>query len=252
MRQYNRKFDMNKTRYMSNRVFPIGIRAALQTFWPWEVSVSRDSDPEFSFKLGQIVREEVVDGIPVFTQNPVNCDVFKVREKAFGVQQVEDALELFKEFGPWRASIDNPSVGMNIRFSMVLALRDFFEEALLARSLEKLHRAKDKSRDELIEEFIGLYLSWPLKIDLQFGDPPQGVVLCHDIQESLRASVFLDKLDGLSWRKCHRKDCGRLFKLTTKKAKLYCSTDCAHLQSVRSYNSRKAARTKTGAGKGKV
>ena len=128
MRLYNEGFDMNKTRSMSNRVFPITIRAALRTFSSWEVSVSADSDPEFSFKLGQIVKEKVVDGIPVYTQDPVNCDVFKVREKAFGVRNVEDALELFREFGPWQAPLSPPSIGMNIRFSAVLALRDFFEE----------------------------------------------------------------------------------------------------------------------------
>jgi hypothetical protein len=86
------------------------------------------------------------------------------------------------------------------------------------------------------------YLWQPLPMEMVFRQPPAVVIRCKDIQDSMRASVFLDRLDGFPWRRCAREDCGKVFKLESKRARIYCSTDCAHLQSVRSYNDRKRAK----------
>jgi len=89
--------------------------------------------------------------------------------------------------------------------------------------------------------FEDYYLWQPLPMEMVFQQPPVVIVRCKDIQEAMRASVFLDRLDGFPWRRCAREDCGQVFKLESKRARLYCSTDCAHLKSVRSYNERKRA-----------
>jgi len=209
--------------------------------------MSEDSDPEFSFKLSLVVRERTDDGTQFQDSSPVTCDVFDIRKRVFDIQHVEDAFELFREFGPWQLS-ESFDQGRNIRFSTLLSLRDFFADALLKRSLleqEKIPHSDSWSREAAVEELIALYLSFPLTMNLQFGDPPHATIRCKDIQESLRASVFLDTLDGFSWRRCQREDCRKLFKLVTKREKLYCSADCAHLQSVRSYNKRKAVKAKS-------
>lgn len=235
---------MYKTNIMSKRVFAIPVRAELVAFPFWAVSVSQKADPEFSFTVSSTFRERMGQ-----TLEMISCDVFELRERVFGIRTIDQALELFREFGPWQVEEADIVSGRKIRYSEVLGWIDFFEHALMKRSLLETHQGHGGSREDLTERIFDLYLSWHLTMSLHFGDPCDGEVQCKDIQEALRTSLFLDKLDGFPWRKCQRKDCGKLFKLTSKRERLYCTTDCAHLQSVRSYNIRKANKAKTQKGK---
>jgi hypothetical protein len=133
-------------------------------------------------------------------------------------------------------------VGVPIRFSEVMRRCDFYKNALLERSVENLGRTY--KGDDVAEGVENFYLWQPLPMELVFKDPPAARIVCKDIEDSLRASVLLDRLDGFVWRRCRREDCGELFELKSKRAKLYCSTECAHLQSVRDYNERKKSAQK--------
>jgi hypothetical protein len=212
--------------------------------------MSEHKDPEFSFRLAPMVKTQE-GNTTRFTSGPqILRDVFDVREKVFAIRRPEDALELFNEFGPWQLAKPFDVEGINIRFSAVLTRRNFFEDALLRRSVENIHRTYSERSGDLEEGLENIYLWYPLPMELQFTDPVSAVARCKDIEDSLRASVFLDRLDGFVWRRCQREDCGKLFKRTSKREKLYCGSDCAHLQSVRDYNNRKSARTKQAGKKG--
>jgi len=221
---------------MPQRVFTLQIHSALYTRAPWLISMSDDADPEFSFRLGPMMTTKR-GNTTQFSSPDIVRDVFELRHRVFSVRRPEDAMELFKEFGPWQLTKELDKEGINIRFSAVLRRRDFFENALLHRSVENLDRVYNER--DIGEGFENFYLWYPLPMELVFADPPVAKVRCKDIEDALRSSVFLDRLDGFVWRRCQREDCGALYKLTSKRRKVFCSSDCAHLQSVRDYHKRK-------------
>jgi hypothetical protein len=147
-------------------------------------------------------------------------------------------LQFFQKFGPFRVKERFANVAEPIRFSQLMDYRAILDNALVSGSIENIYR-KYKG-DQQIAEFIkNLYVWQPLNVELSVAQPTSGRIVCKDVEDSLRISVVLDKKGGFQWRRCVRKDCGKLFKLISKRSKLYCSADCAHLQSVRSYNKRK-------------
>jgi len=250
MRLYIQGFDMNKTNNMSIRTYSLPIIPFLETLGEWETVVSQDSDPEFSFSLRPVKFTEQ-DGMKSWSREPLNQQpAFEIREAFFAVRETSQALAFFQTFGPWQMGVHLGTQARTIRFSAVLRQRNFYEDALLTREIMSVRKSSTNS--ELRASLEDLYLWSNLPMEMVFRQPPAIICRCKDIVDSLRATVFLDRLDGSPWRRCAREDCGHVFKLTSKRARLYCSTDCAHLQSVRGYNSRKAARAKTGAGKGMV
>jgi hypothetical protein len=70
----------------------------------WRVRMSGDPDPVFSFEcLG--VRAK-----------PKRVDAWIVRERFFAIKTPDDALEFFKEFGPWSLD-ETPYEGMKFSTS---------------------------------------------------------------------------------------------------------------------------------------
>lgn len=230
---------MNKSNIMSNRFYSLPVSPYLETRSGWRVHVTEDADPVFSFSA-RIPQPKHEGGTKSWSLDPTQFNVFEVREALFAVQTPADAVQFFEAFGPWQIKQHLGTEAGDIRFSEVLRQRDFFRDALLMR--EPWSSSRAPVRDEQMRAALEDYFLWqPLVMEMVFHQPPVVVVRCWDIRDALRTSVFLDRLDGSPWRRCARKDCGKLFKLESKRARMYCSTDCAHLQSVRSYNERKRA-----------
>jgi hypothetical protein len=246
MRLYICSFDMNKTNIMSNKFYSLPVVPYLETRGGWRVQMSEDADPVFSF-AARLPQPKEEGGAKSWSLDPTQFNVFEIREALFAVRTPPDALQFFETFGPWQIKQHLGTEAMEIRFSSVVRQRDFFQDALLSREIWSSRKA---STDEQTRAAVEDYYLWqPLAMEMVFKQPPVVVVRCKDIQDAVRASVFLDRLDGSPWRRCAREDCGRVFKLESKRARMYCSTDCAHLQSVRSYNERKraeAAKAKSG------
>lgn len=236
-------FDVYKTNFMSKgvalpsrRVFSLPIYSALKTRSPWRVNMSDDPDPEFS--APQLIVRTLKEGSTTHHRwEDVTEDIFEVRRRVFSIRTPNDVMELLEDWGPWQVKEPFDVKGDPIRFSAVMRQRDFYKNALLERSVDNLGRTY--KGDDVAEGVENFYLWQPLPMELVFKDPPTARVVCKDIEDSLRASVFLDRLDGFVWRRCRREDCGELFELKSKRAKLYCSAECAHLQSVRNYHERK-------------
>ena len=110
-----------------------------------------------------------------------------------------------------------------------------FRHALLERSVENIARTYEGH--EIAQFAKNLYLWSALRMELLFRDPPTARVAWKDIQDSLRASVFLDRLDGFRWKRCKRQDCGQVFELKSKHERVYCSGS-SRLQAARDWNKR--------------
>lgn len=230
---------MNKTNFMSKRIYSLPVVPYLETRGGWRVQVTEDADPVFSFSA-RLPQAKEEGGTKSWSLEPTNFNVFEMREALFAVQTPGDALRFFEVFGPWQIKQHLGTEAGSIRFSGVIRQRDFYQDALLSREIWGNSRMEsgDAQTRAAIEDY---YLWQPLPMEMVFQQPPAVIVRCKDIQEAMRTSVFLDRLDGFPWRRCAREDCGKVYKLESKRARMYCSTDCAHLQSVRSYNERKRA-----------
>lgn len=232
MRRYTFGYDMKKTNNMSQTKMTIPVIAALDTRAVWVVTMSEGPDPEFTCRAVRTPKDEMAGERWEFK----TADAFEVRNRVFALQTPEDALELFRACGPWQVKDRYALEGEPIRFSQIERLRGFYEDALLRRSL--------KETGDVAEDMRSFYLWQPLPIELQFGTG-RALVRCKDIEAALRASVFLDRQQGFPWKRCRRSDCGRIFKNESKRERLYCGTDCAHLESSRNYQRRRASAAKS-------
>lgn len=213
------------------RQYSLPIYSALRTRAPWRVSVSDEPDPIFTTKL--IVRTGKDGTTTNYRWDDVAEDVFDLRRRVFDVAAIEDVKKLLEECGPWQVKSRDDVEGIPVRFSAVIQRRDFFKHALLERSID--NTARTYEGDQIAEAFENFYLWHPLPMELLFRDPPTARVACKDIEDSLRASVFLDRLDGFRWKRCKRQDCGQVFELKSKHDRVYCSASCARLQAARDH-----------------
>ncbi len=163
-------------------------------------------------------------------------EAFALREQFFAIQNANDALQFFERYGPYQLTKQWDTTAQPVKLSQVLRRRDYYLDALLHRSIDNIGRKY--SGDELREGLDNIYLWQNLPMELVFRQPMTALVRCKDVEDALRATVFLDRLRALPWQRCIREDCGKPFAVKGQRAKLYCSPECAHLQSVRNYNKR--------------
>lgn len=225
---------MKKSRNTPNkRAYTIELKPFLVTDCEWEVSASDDPDPTISFTFSSWERRD-----------PAPPSVFEVREAFFEIRDLNQALAFFRKYGPW-ALLEGTKKASPVRFSMLAKEKAFFEEALLSREIRRFTRAAND--DEMRTALEDWYLWQNLPVELVFGQTQLGLIPCKDVQEAIRASIFLDRFDREPLRRCARPDCGRFFKAGNKQSKVYCSARCAHLQSVRKYNDKKSNLRDSGA-----
>ncbi|MES2219416.1 MAG: hypothetical protein V4587_00430 [Acidobacteriota bacterium] len=233
---------------MALRKYTLQIDPFLESRSEWHVSMSEEPDPEFTFVLRfpphwALPLEKGATPFDMAKRGWTfkEADVFDVRAVVFAIKSPSDALECFRRFGPWRLPERLATKADPIKWSQLQLEREFYEDALLHRSVENLNRTYEG--EELIEGIQNMYLWQPLPAELLFSAPYIEIVRCWDLQTALRASIFLDRMEGFIWRRCARKDCETLYKVSSKRQRLYCKTYCAHLANLRAKRNalRKAA-----------
>jgi hypothetical protein len=222
---------------MSKSIYSLPIHPILETAGAWQAFLGDEANPVISFKLGQMRQTTEPDGGIRYQRAPDRVeDAFVLRERFFAIRNAKDALQFFELYGPYQLTKQRDTTAEPIKLSQVLKRRDYYLDALLHRSIDNIHRKY--SGDELWEGLDNIFLWQNLPIELVFRQPLTALVRCKDVEDALRATVFLDRLRALPWQRCVREDCGKPFPVKGQRAKLYCSPECAHLQSVRNYNKR--------------
>jgi hypothetical protein len=200
---------------------------------PWQVSVTRSHDPEFSFhqKNPNLLRKRGLEYRADF-------DAFAVTTEFLDLKSSEDALRFFQKYGPFQFTRNGAKKRRTepVRWSLVQRAQSEFNEALTGDSIPAN-----------LYEFV----FQPLKVELRFravapellkADPSwiedAAIADCDDVVSALRASVFLKRMKGFRWKRCARKECNQLFQ-TIDPRKIYHSPECAHLKAVNDYNARR-------------
>jgi hypothetical protein len=229
---------MNKSKKMSKEnIYTLPIIPVLQTSGEWRAYMDQEPDPAFTFNFERRPLAMGSDGKKNWTAEPERIkEPFAMRERFFAIRDKEDALRFFQEYGPLQLAKAWDVVAPPVKLSVVLDRRDFYLEALLNRSVDNFRRKYEG--DELTEGMENIYLWQNLPMELVFHQPLQALVRCKDVEDALRATVFLSRLRSLPWQRCLRDDCGKPFEVASRRPKLYCTPECAHLQSVRNYNKR--------------
>jgi hypothetical protein len=224
-----------------SKIYSMPITPYLDLHYEWETTMGKGKDPEFSFALPRGPERRIDSGR--------FKDAFAMRERFFAIEKPEDALEFFREFGPYKLhKLVTTSTALPTKFSTIR----WFQDQYLRHLLRPLETDRVHTGNALADVLGQMHCEQNLPMELRFSQPMRAEVRCQDVQEALRATVFLDRLRALPWRSCARVDCGKPFEVTSKRGKIYCSYNCAHLASVRAYNGRpKTEAKKTAKEKGK-
>jgi hypothetical protein len=158
---------------------------------------------------------------------------FAAMKDFFAIKIPDDALAFFKNYGPLQLA---PGPGGKlrgtatpVRYSAVIARRDYWLNAS-RKGIDDLHHEPTDIRGFF--EDINLLL--PLRAELMFNSPVLAV-RCLDVEEALKASVHIDRLNGLAWGLCAWKKCGRPFSIGSHPEKVFCSPKCAGRQTSKTW-----------------
>lgn len=227
---------------MSNTIqhsekFILPIVATLRVQKEWRVSMKSGSDPEFSFARKN--------------QRSFHFqDAFEARSDFLSIRSPEDTLRFFETYGPFQITPDaktgtkkgNSAMAAPVRWSTIQQAQKDFGEALLADAVpygvyqfvfSQSITLEWSFRSIRPEESRG-NSKWNLTESLDDA----AVANCDDVADALRVSIFLSRRSGCKWARCARKGCDQLFEKANRPKKLFCSSDCAHLQAANDYNAR--------------
>jgi hypothetical protein len=221
-------FDVVMRKTPSNESFTLNVRAKLETYSGWGVSVSDDPDPVFSFTAPAAIETSTgSNGDKSWETTRTQHDVFGVRDALFRVDDVAEALAFFRTYGPLRLDKLLGHQAGTVKLSQVRFLRDIREKFLLQRSTtEDFQRAglKEDALSSLATIFdIEANIS-PLVSLIREREIVVGIIRCKDINDASQAAVYLDRLSGYGWNTC--KECEKLYKRLSKHKRKYCSPQC--------------------------
>jgi hypothetical protein len=179
---------------------------------------------ETYFQFVDKLREENGRLLPVFI-GPDYLPVRAVTEAFLEIETCAQAQQFFEAFGPWDR--DEHGAPKTAKWSEILLL----QEALKA-SWGKPYTDWDEILiDDAISEF-----GFTPEIDFE-----RRVLkaLTSTVRAALHADIIFTTLGNLPSAFCARHDCRRLFQKTSNHARKYCSSECAHVESVRKHRTKK-------------
>lgn len=179
----------------------------LETRAEWHVAKEGgDDNPRFSFVFGPREGEK-------WTFKQIRAaDVYR---DFMSVKRPQDAEMFFSQYGPWQVESPSGNRADPFTFQGLIDHQQTIKDLILGEKMDLTFR-------------LEAFFFWqPLQIEIPAQYPLVGFVRCKDIQDAIRACVFLDKLDGTPIVRCARIGCPNTFKAKRKGKKKYCKTACA-------------------------
>lgn len=139
------------------------------------------------------------------------------------------AKQFFERYGEWGKDHATGRKRSTVKWSEILAFQKMLKQAWTCGP--DFRRWDKEIRDSVFD--------LELRPDLMKERP--SLFICADCaQDLLLADLFFAALSGLPVGFCARRDCGKLFQKSTKHERKFCSTECAHIESVRQHRARKS------------
>lgn len=190
---------------------------------PTEVTVQK--------RPGQI-RFVLVEGPWPPPPAPIPKSAREVSEAFLSVQNPQDAADFLARYGPL-GSLKYQDFHRPPGSRSTVTWREFCKVQRVIRAAWELPPAE---WDGVPDMALGFH------INLLDQRQPYLFLATETVVQALVADLVLAALSGLKSGFCARRDCGRLFQKTTRHEKIYCSPECAHVESVRKHRAAKKAR----------
>ena len=237
----------------------------------WKVEMTtQSSDPEFSF----------VNLKPTSWGKRPAVDAFKVCSEFLALQTPEETLRFFKRYGPFQLGQERADprllTALPMRWSDIQRAQSDFKAARMSASIDFSFTRDKKTGDLHYKNPVHHFVFQPLRgIELNFRGPDElrlkqeyskdddpedpspstvlspkrgaspllsdaAIVNCDDVVTSVRASIFLRRMNGFIWRRCARKECDKVFEVSAGQGKkIYHSWSCGHLVAVKKSKKKK-------------
>ena len=163
----------------------------------------------------------------------------EVTEEFLAITTPEDGVQFLMKYGPVNPRKPRSfSVTATVKWSELLTVQAQIRQLWSTQPKEwKSIRPPEGPNSRLKEEVIYQVMFFHPTGD--FSDyPPVLIFHTDNAMSDLTLDLWFTALSGLPSAFCARADCNRLFQKTTKHERKYCSTDCAHIESVRSHRAR--------------
>jgi hypothetical protein len=250
--------------------------AVLTTHTVWKIEMTQSSDPEFSFtnlKPRSWGTRPAVDTFEV-------CSEFLALQTPEETLRFFDRYGPFQLEPHQEGADPKPLTALPIRWSGIQKAQSDFKAARMSASIDlsviNLERDNKKPPDWRYKNPVHAFVFQPLRgIELNFrgpeefrlklgyskdddpedpspstvlspkpGSPPllsdAAIVNCSDVVTAVRASIFLRRMNGFTWRRCERKDCDKVFEVSVGQAKKkFHNWACGHLVAVRKSKAKK-------------
>jgi hypothetical protein len=207
----------------SNKRVQLEVRATLETFSGWRVSVEGEENPVFSIECPPVIRTETC-GTKSWSCPSVGYDVFAVRDALFRVDDTSEALAFLQTYGPLRSWRQSPN---RVSLSDIRFLRDLRKEFLVSGSTKRDFRRNGVSPGGLgtIAAIFDCDALRPVTVHfIREGDVVVGVIHCSDVEEATQTAVYLDRRIGYDWQRCD--ECQIPFERQNRHKKKFCSPKC--------------------------
>jgi hypothetical protein len=235
--------------------------ALLTTIDVWKVSMKQSSDPEFSS----------INTKPNTWGTHPAIDAFEVCSEFLALQTPHEALHFFERYGPFQLQPQMSAdprrwKALRIRWSAIQRAQSDFLSARMSPEIN----FKDPVHLFVFQPLLGVELHFrgvqvperEYSKDDDPEDPSPSVVLsprkgsepslsdaaivnCEDIVTAVRASIFLRRMNGFTWRRCARKGCEKVFEVSAGWGKkIYHSWACGHLVAVKKSKAKKKKEAK--------
>jgi hypothetical protein len=216
---------------------PIRIRAipATVAFRPTPCTWSQEADRQFRIQRGANLATTST-GLASDSTNSL-ADAWKLRSAFLNLKSDQEFLDLLNQTGLFfrLGTYDSEQAWSVERFR------------LWQRTLKVLLTRRPTTwskRLELVEPDSGpiqsvLWLHGDFTLEFRWQEERVAVFVATETLTAMLASIYIDHLRGAKFRICVRPDCARAFECTSKHRRRYCSTYCAHLESLRRLRARR-------------
>lgn len=163
----------------------------------------------------------------------------EVTSAFLAIASVEDAARFLGQYGPLhQLDLDTANDPCTEKWSDLLKIQN---------DLRKLWTTRPEKWQGIPREYLRKNEAADMGLHIDFRwDPPILLTMSSSVVAALIADLTLSALSGVESAFCARHDCQKLFQKTSNHDRKYCSTECAHVESVRKHRARKSAGKKKG------
>lgn len=161
----------------------------------------------------------------------------EVTNAFLAIASVEDAERFLGHYGPLHQA-DTATDPCTVKWSDLLKIQN---------DLRSMWVTKPGKWHEISRDYLRQFEAAHTELHFDFRwDPPILLTMSASVVEALIADLTLSALSGLESAFCARPDCQKLFQKTSNHDRKYCTTECAHVESVRKHRARKSTDKKKG------